>query len=38
MCENIVPGHTCDEHSLLVIKSGVTEVVIRAMSTVGMLA
>jgi hypothetical protein len=32
------PGHTSDEYLVLFAKSGMTEVVIRAMSTVGTLA
>jgi hypothetical protein len=32
------PGHTCNEYLVLFAKSGMTEVVIRVMSTVGALA
>jgi hypothetical protein len=35
---NIVPGHTYDEYSILVSKSGMREVVIKTVSIVGMLA
>jgi hypothetical protein len=24
MCENIIPGHTCDEYSILISKPGMT--------------